>query len=983
MFNFQAFIRKKWSEYSASSGQKGTVVDELAVKPTGLALSDFYNSLSSEHTVNDITNYKNMTNDQLDFFGNKFFMDRLAGDYAFGYVRIWFDQKQTIEITTDTLFTTADNLQYKAIQPGYINKGSFIRSTDNFALYYVDIPIIATAKGDMYNVDSGVINQIVNASFSYKVVTNPEAIVNGIAYESNDQYYKRLLYGINDRSLMTKRSLLSKLPEYFPSVQSMYIAGAGDKYMTRDLVVAVDLSKPIKKNDYLGKTQNSNMVASIAFYQIYPLEAGNTNAGYWYPLSITTSYDYPISIDPIDINADDPGLRGYQLNQECTDDMYKGIFFDDFKTYMEVRTNDLYNIADDNLGYNKIIVPSSDWVYGSHGNQSGGFDQFVNGISAIDVLNFSNNQIALSGGVTTGSVCVGKDIQKRIGIKLTGSFVWPTTSGQNTTEKSNIQFMVAGVNGNTVSGYTGIGFGIKMFKDYVEGDLNNPNAALYFAHAEKYQTIQVFGDTADYENYGITYTGALGETLFRIQPQVQYDFEFVVYDDLKLTLYIQKTSSTVESDPNDQENQKYVTLPSTALSVYGKEINKKTTDHYGTTMKVTLDTPSQSSSDTWTILDLKAFDISEKKSTALFALSLEDLEDPITIYLRANGSSAVGGLLSSGYRAYIWDNQHPSISTSTSELAIGAWVEVPDISNSDGSKDALGPLFKYEINSISRYAIQNRFGYNIFIMLATSGTTKMNSKYSNEQADDIYSVLHVDYIKVESGNINSYHANNKADIYVTTLNNSTNYTANIVTLTKNDTDTYFEMSALNKCQMPVANIISVSITPTQILGTGDYSVVPVDPLYIGSSQEKIRIFLTNNNSNAITVQYISYPSIGNMQTFFDSQNYGKIYGDILIRHKFPITLDFSIQYSGASTTTQLMDSIKQYFDDNNDGVFIVRDFVSYLYNQQIVNNVKEPIVFSYSRYNDDNELEYGQFSDSIETRNIDFYRVGTITVTKL
>jgi len=29
MFNFQAFIRRKWAEYSESSGQKGAVVDEF------------------------------------------------------------------------------------------------------------------------------------------------------------------------------------------------------------------------------------------------------------------------------------------------------------------------------------------------------------------------------------------------------------------------------------------------------------------------------------------------------------------------------------------------------------------------------------------------------------------------------------------------------------------------------------------------------------------------------------------------------------------------------------------------------------------------------------------------------------------------------------------------------------------------------------------------------------------------------------------
>ena len=62
---------------------------------------------------------------------------------------------------------------------------------------------------------------------------------------------------------------------------------------------------------------------------------------------------------------------------------------------------------------------------------------------------------------------------------------------------------------------------------------------------------------------------------------------------------------------------------------------------------------------------------------------------------------------------------------------------------------------------------------------------------------------------------------------------------------------------------------------------------------------------------------------------------------------------------------------------------MVKDFISYLYNQKLVNNVKEPVTVLYSRYNEDNEFVYGQFTDSIETRPIDFYRLINITVNKL
>ena len=93
MFDFYSFIRKKWSEYSRASGRKGTVLDDLAVKPSGLLMSDFYNSLVDQRRINNIAEYLSMTDDELDFFGNKFFNPRVEGLTASTYVRVYFDEK--------------------------------------------------------------------------------------------------------------------------------------------------------------------------------------------------------------------------------------------------------------------------------------------------------------------------------------------------------------------------------------------------------------------------------------------------------------------------------------------------------------------------------------------------------------------------------------------------------------------------------------------------------------------------------------------------------------------------------------------------------------------------------------------------------------------------------------------------------------------------------------------------------------------------
>jgi hypothetical protein len=994
MFQFTAFIRKKWSEYSQSSGQRGTMIDELAVKPTGLVLGDFYNTLVKQRRVNDITNWKDMTEDEMDFFGNKFFMPRVVGDYSYGMARIWFDQKKDILLTSSSLFSSIGGLQYRPIQLGVVNSGSFVKSTDRFALYYVDIPIIAVSKGDAYNLNPGELNQLSGVNFSYKMVSNVEYIRNGLASESNEQYYNRLLYTVNDRSMMNKRSAFARLPEFFPTIRSMYISAPGDRYMQRDLVEAVDISEPKGSVDFLGKTQGENMVKSIAFYQIFPYEAGNVNGSKWNPFSSPTTYQYPITIEPIDMLSTEPAYHGYALNQECEDDKYKGLFFDDLKTYMGIRTNDLFNIDDEQVSINPVVVPSSDWIYGAHGLQKGSFGPLADGAKDSDIIQFVTNQIKVSGGAVN-SISVGKDIKKRIGIKMSGSFEWPTVASDSSlTANSNLQIMVGGINSDTVEGYTGIGFGVRVRSAYVYPDTDPSlptNASLYFAHCERYGDAQVYATSEDLTDHiSVGDIGALAEKQFRVEPGQEYEFEFIIYDDLRMTLYLNKVANRISLDPNGIENNVYFRLPSTVLKVYSTELLKQDTtetSHYGTTMKVTLDTQSQDITDTWTIDNLKAFDVSEKRATAMFALNVGALEDPLTLYMRSSGSSAVDGVQSDGYLVYIWDREAKNAYSGNSELTSGGWTELPEISNPDGSRDATAGLFSTTIDNADRYRVQNRFGNNIFILVTTSGTTRAKSRFSGESEDDVHSILHVDYIKVDSGNVMLYHANNKADYHVTTISNQESLGIVTTVATKQSNESFFELSLDTGFSMPIAEIISISIgstvSDTQILSQSDYTVVVNNPLLSRSSREKLNVYLNGYNPETITVQYAQYPDIKQIQDFFDGQSFGKVFGNILIRHKNPINLSFTLYYTGAANDGQLTDSIKQYFDQNIDGTFVVKDFVSFLYNSKLVNNVKEPISFNYTRYDSNGNLVSGTFTDRIDATDIEYFQIQSLTVSAL
>ncbi len=1007
MFNFQAFIRKKWAEYSASSGQKGTVVDELAVKPAALVMGDFNNVLVDQRRVNDIANWESMTDEELDFFGNKFFFPRINGDYTFGSARIWFDEKINILISSDTRFVNEGGFKFKAIQPGTISRSSFKVSTDRFALYYVDVQIIAVSRGNEYNTLAGGITNIEEIEFSYKTVSNLNDMTTGSKYETNEEYYNRMIYSISDRSMMNKRSLFARLPEFFPVIKAMYIAAPGDRYMRRDLVAGTDISVSTQKADYLGKIAGENLVKHSAFFGIYPPETGDISKEDWGPFSVITEYQFPLTIDPTDTTAaisssgqtGDPGFHGYPLGQEYTDELYKGLYFDDYKTFSEITTVDLFNINDEDVGFTDVVAPSPDWIYGAQGRKRGDFGELYDDVSDENVIAFNNNTITLSTGAKK-NINTGKDIGKRIGVKLTGTLTLPEVEvpdegdPQPFPANTNIQFMVGGINQDVediADGYSGIGFGIRLTEHY---DVDGNNVIIYMAHGERYGQAQVFAADDDIIGGGgghisITNLGALAETVWRMEEGDEYEFEFIVHDDLRLTLYLNKlTNLAVE----DEDNTFSWALPKTVLNVYSQELFNKDTDHYGTTMKIALDAVAseeviEEGTHSWVVEDLKAFDTQKSRATSLFAVNIKDLEDPVSLAIRAFGYGSIDGIPSDGFLTYIWDKESSSIASGTTELTRGAWTQLAAISNPNGSKDVLSSLLTHTINNLERYQVDSRFGKNIFLLVVASGTSKANSLYDGDIEDDVQSRIRVDYLKAQGESLSLYHANNKSDIYVATIKNSEELETTSTVLTKTAGENFFEMSLDTDCKMPVEEVRSVTIGTSVgeigVLSNTEYSVVNTDDNYKGSSKEVIRVILENTDADTITVEYTTYPEIENIQDLFDNTDYEKIYGDILIKHKVPVYLSFTVFFTGNINDDELIDEIRGYVDDNIDGIFSTREFVSYLYNEGFVNNVQEPIEISYSLTNDEGNIETGTFTDKLEIRDIDYFRIEDLSVSRL
>jgi hypothetical protein len=999
MFEFIDFLRQKWSEYSDATGQKGTVIDELAIKPTGLVLADFSNLLSYHVRINDIKNWETMSEDEMDIFGSKFFLPRIVGGIAAGAVRVYFAHKMNLDITDSFRAIGPRGLLYSAVRTGRIDKNSLIVS-ENGNEFYVDILVNATSAGDSYNREIGEITALSGVSFQYIRVSNIDRVVGGALREDNAAYYNRLRYAINDRSAMNKRSLYAIQKEFIPSISSAYISGPGDKYMTRDYVQAIDLSAATRKANFTGKIPKDNSVKNYAYFGAFPPEAGTEPAAFAGPFSIITAANQPYSIDPIDLLSSDPAYHGFPLQQEATSEMYQGLYFDDFQRNMEVVTKDLLNIADLNLGFNKIASPDASWLIGANARGYGDYgaqnEKNALLLSNIDMVSFSDTTVAFGAGFVEPLV-VAKDVLKRTGLRWTGSVQMPTD--ETDISGTTVQFILGGLErgDSKIDAYSGIGFGIHIrseLETYV-GPYPSPvpsNAIIFFSHSQGYAQNQIFASSGDIDpGSGVPLAalgtfGAIKEQATRLAPGEFYSFEFVIYDDLSLSLVFNKTSPIGGND--DTDIFPGMSLSKDVLSAFKAHILNADSNFYGTLAKVTVDSEMRDNTQVINVKDIKVCDITQRSSMGLYMFDVAKLEEPMSIRLRGVGMSYLDGIKTEGHRAYIWDTSRPPVAEAgSSSLANGAWVEIPELSNADGTKDSISNALTTTIQNATPYKVQSRYGLSIAILITTSGKSKMMLQANNELDPDVQAALNVDFLEIKSEPVDVYHSNNKVDINIVAIANGEDFNTSRVTLNKSGDESFFELSKDNGVSTPIVTVDNVYYVD----GDGNETAIPPDAYHISrenkalynSINEVATLSIDGNPYNTVIVEYKSYNGVKSAQDFYDSSERQKVYGDILVKHKRPVFLDLSIIYTGDGTQEDISQQVNNFFNQNQDDLFVTGDLSKFLFESGYVNNIKEPMGIIYNKVNDELVPVSGSVSDKMQITPIEFFRVNSVSAEKL
>lgn len=249
---------------SMNIGREGSAVLDIAVKPLAGLLKPFVTELEEMKKNLSFANLAELSNDAADALAANLFVNRRAGSYASGVVRLYFNDPQEVMVPADIEFVTNANLKFYTTIGTYITAEEMSLNYEN-GLYYMDIPAVAGAEGILYNIRSGEITKSTMSLPSGVVsVTNPTQFTGGSTSESNAELYERIKMAITTRDLVTKRSIAYVLTEQFSSIKDIVSVGFGDPEMLRDTVMGYHIGGKVDTYIKSGNITKGSMVVEDA-----------------------------------------------------------------------------------------------------------------------------------------------------------------------------------------------------------------------------------------------------------------------------------------------------------------------------------------------------------------------------------------------------------------------------------------------------------------------------------------------------------------------------------------------------------------------------------------------------------------------------------------------------------------------------------------------------------------------------------------------
>lgn len=217
---------------------EGSAVRDLLIKPAGHLLDGPRVERQYLMDQQSILNYQTMSAAELDMLAGNYFIERRPGQYATGTVRLYLSRPVDITVPVGTEFTNGTT-KFVVVRDQFYLLDEVAFNVDR-DMYYIDVPIQATEKGDVGLVLENTIRQTPNFTHPNLIdITNPDGTQNGENEETNAELYARLTTAWSTRALVSPRSITAMLSDRFAGIRHMTVVGAKDPYMQRDILTEI------------------------------------------------------------------------------------------------------------------------------------------------------------------------------------------------------------------------------------------------------------------------------------------------------------------------------------------------------------------------------------------------------------------------------------------------------------------------------------------------------------------------------------------------------------------------------------------------------------------------------------------------------------------------------------------------------------------------------------------------------------------------
>jgi len=213
--------------------REGTALRDLTLRPAAFLLaicSKGFSSFFQDNTIAGITDQSDQT--LVDNLLGNFFLTRNTGTYAVINARLYFARQKSVTVGSGVSFSTDGSKLFFPATTVVVPDGSLLYDSYQNE-YYIDIDLIASEKGESYNLAEGSLLYFSNFDPFFLHAEINFLVTKSLPAETNTEFISRAGTAISTRNLINVPSIDSKIKADFNYVKKVLTIGRGSLPSTR------------------------------------------------------------------------------------------------------------------------------------------------------------------------------------------------------------------------------------------------------------------------------------------------------------------------------------------------------------------------------------------------------------------------------------------------------------------------------------------------------------------------------------------------------------------------------------------------------------------------------------------------------------------------------------------------------------------------------------------------------------------------------